>query len=192
MIPYLIGAAVVIGVKVAMDHFSQQERDAYKKWHSKRKEVQRTIEEHERNIEKHIRAAERSYNYHFLVDLHYSSVQIANEAYKLLKQVDVSIGAIQEILYKYYHAKRKWEKKQFYCKSKYKKAEFEQKIQEINEMIQPFSTEKNNLYHQKKEFNQKLFDLNKQTANLKYAIRDRCGCKGEIWYKRLEERKKAR
>lgn len=89
---------VAIGLKVVYDVVSDGERQARREWEDKREKVKRTIKSHKEDIQKHIRKAQKCYDFCQLVDLHHSSVLIANEAYKLLKDSNESLSAMIKML----------------------------------------------------------------------------------------------
>ena len=64
----------------------------------KREEVEKTLEEHQANIQEHIKQAQSSYDFHLLTNLHYSSVKVADSAYKLLGDARDSIRGINTML----------------------------------------------------------------------------------------------
>lgn len=90
--------AIPIGVALLYKSISENERQARQRWENKRIEVEKSIEEHRKNIEKHIAQAKSSYDFHFLVDLHYSSMKVADVAYKLLNDAGGSISSMSKML----------------------------------------------------------------------------------------------
>ena len=89
---------VAIGLKIVYDVVSDEERQARQEWEDKREKVTRTIESHQADIQEHIRKAQTCYDFCRLVDLHHSSVIVANEAYKLLKDSNESLSAMIKML----------------------------------------------------------------------------------------------
>lgn len=97
---WLIPIGVGVGLKLLYDAASEEEYEARQRWEDKREEVERTIEEHQQNIEEHISQAQRSYDFHFLADLHFSSVKVANSAYQLLDDAKSSFNGMSKMLKK--------------------------------------------------------------------------------------------
>lgn len=96
---WIIAPIVAVGVVAAiMSSASDGERSARRNWESKREEVKKTVEEHRKNIETHLNQARKSYDFHFLIDLHFSSHRVADSAYKLLNDARDSLGATIRIL----------------------------------------------------------------------------------------------
>jgi len=89
----LVGVVAAIAAAV-----SDNENEARRRCQAKYTEVERTVEEHCENIEQHIQAAQTSYDFAFLVDLHYSSMRVADSAYSLLKDARSSITSMSNIL----------------------------------------------------------------------------------------------
>src|SRR5690554_6003010 len=89
-----------VGLKLLYDAVSEEEYKARERWESKREEVEKSIDDHRRSIENHIQEAQCSYDFHFLVDLHYSSSQVANSAYQLLDDARKSFSGMSKMLKK--------------------------------------------------------------------------------------------
>lgn len=186
LIPVAVGAAALIA-----SYISEEEKTARIRWENKRSEVERTIEEHQRNIERHISAAQTSFDFYFLVDLHYSSVKVADSAYSLLSDARTSLKAISRILNNI-DSKKKEIKSLLSTAKGVEKTELLTEIRSLNEFKSTTLQDLNKVKNQQNSLLEKVREFNIQTANLKKSIRDRCGQKGFDWFQRLEERKRQR
>ena len=81
----------------ALDNSAGQKR---KEWESKYRQVQDDVESHRKNIEAHLARARASYDFYLLTNLHYSSMKVADEAYKLLSSSNEALDAIGDTLQK--------------------------------------------------------------------------------------------
>lgn len=172
---------------------SNEEEKAYEEWNSKRDEVERTLEEHERNIKEHINQAKSSYNFHFLANMHFSSMKIADVAYKTKKSADTALKMISNMIIESKKTKSKLEEELSvvkYNKNKQEIFRIINELKEINAYRKNLFNEKDQIKLQRDNFYEKLKQLNARTAELKLFIRDRCGSRGQEWYQaRLANRK---
>lgn len=171
---------------------SESEKEAERRWQEKKAEVKKTVTEHRQHIEQHIQEVQNSYDYYFLVDMHYSSVQVANMAYKLLGDARESLNGIGKMLKNCKQRKNILEKDLQNAKRQKDKTEIKRIIEElktIKELREGLFLERDKLIAQKNSFYTEVQQLNAQTSQLKYFIRDRCGHRGIAWYNRLEARK---
>ena len=190
-----VGGALLLGaIGISIyNAASDEEKESRNRWKEKRKEVELTIEEHQKRIDKHIAKAQGSYDYNLLINLHYSSMMCANRAYKLLDDARDSLSGINKMLRKSKAEKKKIQK-EIDCASRERdwglKKELIDKIKMVNELRQGLFDEREKIVQQKENFLYEVRRLNNQTRKLKEYIRDRCGEKGRDWYNRLEERKR--
>ena len=190
-----VGGALLLGaIGISIyNAASDEEKESRNRWKEKRKEVELTIEEHQKRIDKHIAEAQGSYDYNLLINLHYSSMMCANRAYKLLDDARDSLSGINKMLRKSKAEKKKIQK-EIDCASRERnwdlKKELIDKIKMVNELRQGLFDEREKIVQQKENFLYEVRMLNNQTRKLKEYIRDRCGEKGRDWYNRLEERKR--
>ncbi len=188
---WIIGPIVVVGVVAAIiSSASEGEKNARRNWESKREEVKKTVEEHRKNIETHLQKAQQSYDFHFLVDLHFSSHRIADSAYKLLNDARDSLGATIRILNQAFSKKNELKSKLEISTRELKK-EYLTEIRSLNEFIGKVLEDKKTMESQRNGLHEEVKRLNAQTAELKGVIRDRCGEKGSDWHQRLEQRAQA-
>lgn len=192
-----VGGALILGA-IGVSIFnaaSDEEKESGSRWKEKRKEIELTIEEHQKKIDKHIDNAQESYDYHFLVELHYSSMMCANSAYKLLDDARDSLSGINKMLKRSKNEKlniqkgidstseeRNWEGKK----------EFINEVKMVNELRRGLFDERDKIISQKEKLLSDVKRLNNQTKKLKDHIREWCGDKGRDWYDRLEERRRNR
>jgi hypothetical protein len=183
------------GLKWLYDAVTEDERGARRRWENKRAAVEKTIDEHRKNIEGNIARAQNSYNYHFLIDLHFSSAKVADSAYGLLDDARSSLDAMNKMLIKSKEQRAKLE----YELENPRRPKDTRTVNELKEQLKIVSEIRKNVFEdrdkvqdQQETFFSEVKRLNIQTKELKNLIRDRCGYKGQEWYKRLEARKRAR
>ena len=190
-----IGVGVGVGVKLLYDAVSEEEYEARKRWDNKREEVERSIKEHQANIEAHIQRAQSSYDFHFLVDLHYSSSQVANSAYQLLDDARISFSGMSKMLKKSTEQRSVLQQELEEArriKDHQKIHAIIEQLKMINDLRKSVFEDRDKVREQKSQFLAEVQRLNNQTGYLKNFIRDRCDDGGRKWYDRLEARKKDR
>lgn len=165
-----IPIAVALGTLI-YDSFSTKEKKAKKNWEQNKRKVEKKLEEHKRFIKQNIDKCNKSYDYQFLKDMHYSSFIVADSAYKLLKDVQLILNGLNKMIL---DLKRKKDKER------------------ANELRKELFKERDNISLESNRMRNKLNELNIQTGKLKYLIRDKCGVEGKEWYERLEARKRNR
>lgn len=127
--------------------------------------------------------------------MHYSSVQIANAAYKLLDDARISLRAISTMLNNVKQQKLSLERDLAFAKGQKNRAAIIRIIEElkqINAYRRALFEEKDKQKAEKDNLYQEVKRLNQQTGELKQHIRLRCGNKGQTWFLNLEQRKKQR
>lgn len=189
-IPFAIGVGIWL-----YDNITEEEKQSQKRWENQRGKVERTLNEHRENISRHIREAQSSYDFHFLVDMHYSSVKVADAAYRLLSDAKGSLNGVGKMLNNTKKRKLELEAELRFAKQyKDKKAisRIIGELKNVNELRRGLFDEKDRLQSQKNTFYEKVKDLNLQTSELKQYIRYRCGSRGMEWYRRLESRKSSK
>ncbi len=192
---WLIPIGVGVGLKLLYDAVSEEEYEARERWEDKREEVERSIEEHQTNIEEHINQAQRSYDFHFLIDLHFSSMKVANSAYQLLDDANSSFNGMSKMLKKSKEQRTALQSELENAKdSKDKKAIYEviEQLKMVNDLRKNVFADRDKMKAQKEQFLSEVKRLNNQTRELKEFIRDRCDDGGKKWYDRLEARKQAK
>ena len=188
---------------------SDQERKARQRWEEMRWDVEQSLKEHSENIEAHFYQAQHSYNFHVLVDEHYSSMQAANAAHKLLVDARSSENGINKMLKATINKRtslrerlkeaKKAKNKTFIFFSKTRQQthkaliqDIEGELKDIREMRESFFEDRDKVKAQKVSFLKEVRRLNERTRKLKELIRDECGSRGLDWYNRLEERTRRR
>ena len=184
-----------VGLKLLYDAVSEEEYKARERWESKREEVEKSIDDHRRSIENHIQEAQCSYDFHFLVDLHYSSSQVANSAYQLLDDARKSFSGMSKMLKKSKEQRSALQQELEEArriKDRNKIHETIEQLKMVNELRRSVFEDRDRVKDQQTHFLSEVQRLNNQTKELKEFIRDRCDDGGQEWYDRLEARKKAR
>lgn len=192
MLPLIAGLALVGAGIWIYNELQEQAGAERERWRSKREEVQRSIEWHEAQIRDHLSHARESYDFKVLVDMHFSCMKVADQAYSLLKDARTSLEKIGEAIAKTKEQRDFLFNKKKTSNNKTEKDEIQQEIASIQELRSKLFADKDEIKKQKDEFLSKVKDLNSKTHDLKISIRDRTGSKGQEWYARLEMRKTLR
>ena len=190
---WAIGGLALLGVGTAaiLSSVSKEEREARERWAVKHSEAEKTVEEHRKNIEAHIRAAQASYDFHFLTNLHFSSLRVADNAFGLLNDARSSLATIYQILDRIAEQKNIQKSLLSSTMPQNRKIIFSE-ISSLNEFKSSVLGDLSKVKPQREHLLSEVKRLNEQTRNLKMAIRDRCGHKGKEWYDRLEARSLSR
>lgn len=187
----LIAGLALAGVAVWIyDELQQSSASERQRWHSKREQVQQSVEWHRQEINRHLQQAKQSYEFTVLVNMHYSCVKVADEAYTLLKDVRTSLDKIGEAI-----ANTKEQRELLFAKkkaahSKAERDELQQELSSIQQLREQLFKDKDVLKRQRDEFFNRVKELNSETHELKITIKERTGWKGRDWYERLEARKR--
>jgi hypothetical protein len=177
----LIGAYVI----------TKEEREARERWERKRKQVERSVQDHRREIELHLQEAKQSYDYKLLTSMHHSSVIVADEAYKLLQDARTTLASIGKMIVTAKEKRAELQKNlKTTIKDKTPKGKIKEELKIVAELRRELFSERDKEKKDYDHFYSEVKRLNAQSAELKCIIRDRCGYKGVDWYKRLEERKR--
>jgi small-conductance mechanosensitive channel len=188
MLPVIAGLALVGAGIWIYNELQEQAGAERERWRSKRAEVQRSIEWHEAQIREHLSQARASYDFKVLIDMHYSCMKVADQAYSLLKDARTSLDKIGEAITKTKEQRNLLFEKKKASQSQPEKNEIQQEITSILELRSKLFEDKDEIKKQRDEFLLKVKDLNSKTHDLKISIRDRTGSKGIDWYARLEAR----
>lgn len=186
-IPVAVGVAAYI-----IDELSDEAGRERERWESKREEVEHDLQWHKENIEDHLNEARNTCDFRQLVDIHYSSVKVADEAYTLLKDARVTLNAIGKAIGTARKERDKLKEERRSAKSKTKREELTKEIDSLIFLRKSLFSQKDEIEAQEADFKSQVKSLNKQTMELKYLIRDSTGYKGAEWYERLEERRRNR
>lgn len=192
MLPVIAGLALVGAGMWIYNELQEQAGAERERWRSKREDVQRSIEWHEEQIRGHLSHARESYDFKVLVDMHFSCMKVADQAYSLLKDARVSLEKIGEAITKTKEQRDLLFERKKASKNPNEKTEIQQEISSIQELRSKLFSDKDDIKRQRDEFLLKVKDLNSKTHDLKISIRDRTGTKGRDWHARLEARKALR
>lgn len=187
-----IPVGIGLGLKLISDVISEEERSARRSWETARVRVERSLDEHKRNIETHLHQAQSSYDFHFLTDLHYSSVKTANLAYKSFNDAKLSLQGINKMLVSANQQRAQYQQTLEQAKANKNKALIHDTITElksINEMRKNLFQDRDNVKQQLNQLLEKVQQLNSRTYDLKQRIKTSCGKGGQLWYQRLEAKK---
>ncbi len=186
-VPVAIGVAAYI-----IDELSNEAGEERDRWESKREEVEHDLQWHKENIKRHLDEAKNTYDFHQLINMHYSSVKVADEAYKLLTDARVTLNAIGKAIGTAKKERDALREKRKKSKSKKEREEITKEIDSLISLRKQLFAQKEEIEEHKSEFYSRVKSLNTQTRELKFLIRDTTGYKGEEWYERLEQRKRNR
>ena len=189
-----VGGAAVLG-KIIYDVVDEVECEARGSWEQKRLEVSTSVEKHTEDIKRHIQNAQSSYDFYSLIDLHYSSFSVADQAYALLQDARSSLIGLGKMLRKAKEEKQRLQREFEEAKaenSRSRSADILERLKLVNSMRKNLFDDRNKVRSQKEGFFAEVRRLNSQTFNLKETIRDRCGAKGSEWYRKLEMRRMQR
>jgi hypothetical protein len=175
------GAAIIAGLNL----LASSER---KRFEQNRERVYNEVTFHCNVIEHQLRESQEYLNFKSLIDTHYASVQIANQAHALLGDARVCVAAIGKSLYKARKRRDQLKEKLKRCKSKKRKKELAAEIADLVKLRKALFLDRDDLIEQRDKLLAEVRRLNRKTARLKAAVRDRCGWRGELWFQRLEER----
>lgn len=192
MLPVLAGVALVGAGIWIYNELQEQSAAERERWRSKREEVERSIEWHEEQIENHLDEARQSYDFKVLIDMHYSCVKVADQAYSLLKDARKSLDKIGEAIVKTKEQREILFKRKKEATSSSEKKEIQEEITSIQQLRASLFDDKDEIKKQKDTFQARVKDLNSKTHTLKISIKERTGTRGIEWYERLEARKASR
>ena len=125
-----------------------------------------------------LKSSRDNIRYHQLVNEHYASVKLADEAFNLLRQTVKELRKIDELIKQ---AKR--ERKVCRTTRNFSKAD------DLTQMITQLAKLYAGLKQERDSFNTRTHELNNNTAELREIIRTGCGVKGIEWHERLQKRK---
>jgi len=180
---------VPIGLWFICDVLKEEEREARKEWEYKRKEINRKVEEYNDSIQDYLSDKSRDYNFQEMISLHHSSVLTANEAYKLMQNARTCLDAVGKMLVSTKDRRILLEGKLNALHDKMEKNEIYKEIRIVQDYRKGLFVDKDKVKVERAELYEKVKHLNNRTHDIKIMIRDHCGTSGDIWYKKLEERK---
>ena len=159
------------------------------RWANEHQIVETQIQQYEQQIQQKLQEAQYTIDFHVLTNLHFESMKIANHAYGLLKDSRVALDAIGNAIVETAKEKNRLiaEKRSIFFNPSKERA-LEQEITALVDLNRHLNPDKDQIKAQRNHFNTQVKEFNSRTHTLKLAIRDRCGEKGQDWYRRLEER----
>lgn len=192
MLPIIAGIALVGAGLWIYNELEEETATERKRWKTKRAEVERSIEWHEEQITDHLDDARESYDFKVLIDMHYSCVKVADQAYSLLKDARYSLDKMGEAIIKTKKQRDTLFIQKKEARSKAKRDEIQLELGSIQQLRKKLFEDKDEMKLQRDTLYNKVKDLNGKTHALKISIKERTGNRGRDWYKRLEERKARR
>ncbi|HDY7676928.1 MULTISPECIES: hypothetical protein [Vibrio] len=192
MLPVIAGVALLGAGIWIYNELQDQSAAERERWRSKRAEVERSIEWHQAQIEEHLEEARQSYDFKVLVDMHYSCVKVADQAYSLLKDARKSLDKIGEAIVKTKEQREILFQRKKEAKDPLDKKSIQEEINSIQQLRASLFDDKDEIKKQRNDFQARVKDLNSKTHTLKMNIKERTGTKGVEWYERLEARKASR
>ena len=131
-----------------------------------------------RKIEDRLKTSQNNIRYHQLVNEHFVSASLANEAFNLLRRSAKELCKIDDLIKQ---AKR--ERKTCRTIRNFSKAD------DITRLIAQLVKIYADLKQERDSFNVRTRELNDKTAKLRESIRKNCGARGSEWFQRLQARK---
>ena len=181
-----IGIGIAAAIINALDDDAGCEKQH---WGQKYQDVQRDIEWHRKDIEGHIHSAQAFCDFRVLTDLHFSSMKVANEAYKLLSSAQTAVTAISKALLSAKDQIAKLTETQKFATTVQERQTMSAEIESLRKLRKALFEDKDAHIAQKNNFLSEVKRFNNQTRLLKEAIRNQTGSRGVEWYQKSEARK---
>lgn len=167
---------------------TEQEFEAAKRWNTQQRDVKDRIEKKREEIERALKDAYISFDFQYLVGLHFDSVRTSDIAYELLIDAKQSVNTLRRLIKAIDERIEQIRLERSYTSEQKKKVEIFKEIISLKEQREMFYNELKTLRDQQLHFSHEVKKLNAITRSLKVAIRDGCGSRGKEWYDRLEQR----
>jgi hypothetical protein len=180
----LVGAAVWI-----INELNEMSANEKQRWCRMRDDIEHTIEWHQNQIDQHLDQALQSYDFHQLVNMHYSCVKVANQAYGLLQDARKALKATSNAIF---HTNRQ---RDSLLKQKNKTVhtnllvELDMELNSLQSLRTTLFGEQDELRNQRDELLHRVKSLNNKIHQLKISISRNTGREGQEWFERLEARK---
>jgi hypothetical protein len=142
-----------------------------------REELRQEKNKRKRREKRHIRNSHLNVRFHQLVNKHYASHCLGNEAAKLLKEAAKYLHQLDSLI-KESKNKRK----------RYKESRQFTKADDISQLINQLSNMYGNMKKDRDHFLGITRTLNQSTATLNLRIRSSCGNRGQKWHQRQQQR----
>lgn len=187
MIPALVAAGAA-----ALHFLSEADREARRRRDDAQRDMELSIEEHERRIDRYLQESDSSYRYEELRQFHFSSFKVADQAYQLLQARFTTIRDLKKRIGKLLEFKNELKKQASVARSYKERVAIWAELKTCSTQIRELDRYVREEYDIAERFKHKLDHFNHTTHRLKLQIRDHCGWKGQQWYERSEERKRQR
>lgn len=186
MLHIALGAVVIGGVVLAL--LDNETRQQHEQFQRKESQVRRETAQQRANIQAAIARKSAYQEYRQYIEMHYASVQTANQAYELYAAAKYVIAQLHNQL-KISGEKIGHLKQQRLHASGTMRQMLKQNLDlqynihhELKQAIEAYKQQKSLHYQEMKK-------LNEATAALKDYIRHRTGEAGQAWYDRLQQRR---
>jgi hypothetical protein len=184
--------AMVAASAAAIHFLSEADREARRRRDEAQRDMELSIEEHERRIERYLEESDSSYRYDELRQFHFSSFKVADEAYQLLQARFATIRDLKKRVFKLFKLRNTLRKQASDAKSYKERGAIWTEIKLCSSQLRELEQHLNEEAVIADGFKLKLDHFNHTTHRLKLQIRDHCGWRGRQWYERAEERKRNR
>lgn len=192
MLEWYIASAVVVGtIGIAngiLNHLRQKASNERQRWQNEYQKVQRDVTDFDQRIQQKIREAQYAVNFEQLTQLHFESMKVADHAYRLLSDARKSLEAIGGAIKDAGEEKNRLFAEKKNTNNYQRRVQLEQEISALIELRNQLFPDKDQLKIERDKFQEQVTQFNAKTHALKIAIRDKCGERGQDWYRRLEER----
>ena len=142
------------------------------------RQLQRELKYKKWRIARCLKNRENNILYHQLVNEHFASAKLADEAFSLLRRASCELKKINELI-----KQAKQGRKIFRIKRDFIKAD------DLTQLIAQLARIYTGLKHERDAFRAKTRELNDNTAKLRESIRKNCGTRGRKWYDRFQARR---
>ncbi|MFW3963832.1 hypothetical protein [Acinetobacter radioresistens] len=181
-----LGAVVLGGAVLAL--LDRETRDQHERFQRKERQLRLETAEQRARIQKAMQRSAAYLEYKQYIEMHYNSVQTANQAFELYTSAKNVINQLYTQL-KFSSEQIQQLKHQRNQLQRVEREVVHQQLQsqylihkELKQSIQDYKVQKDNYYLEIKK-------LNEETAQLKQYIRLNTGKMGQEWYARLEQRR---
>jgi len=180
---WLIANGIIGIADVILNHLQATAAQERQRWENEYKVV-------ETQIQQKLQEDQYTVDFQVLTNLHFESMKIAGHAHGLLEDSRIALKAIGEAIVETAKEKNRLiaEKRSISFNQSRANA-LEQEINALIGLNNHLIPDKDQIKIQRDHFESQVTEFNSRTHTLKLAIRDRCGEKGQDWYKRLEARR---
>jgi hypothetical protein len=165
---------------------------ARKSWASGHAELERQVEQQEREIKRQVREAKVRAGFRELVDLHWASSQVADAAYSLLSDARTSLDGLGRCLGEARARRDALELDLRRTRESARRGVLEQELRLVRDLRAQVFADQDVVKAERDAMLARVQGLNRQTCALADAIGTRCGERGRDWYARRAQRRLAR